>query len=241
MSVAKDELDKLNSCRSGDACTTPLLFSKKMHLLKISSLERLVEEKELIGQTRIDAMLELADRYHHGIGGAKLDSKAASQLFISAAKLGDKYSKAICLQYGYGCEKGDRKAFKLFEELTREGIINIKAEFALGLMYITGGAGIERDNMKAFRLFQNAAKGYAPAQYYLGKCYRDNVCVDENGQPMGKKERDIRALELYRQAEAQKYPLAISGLKDEEMISDLRGVAQNESLKTSGLPPRLNA
>ena len=210
MSVPKD---KLNPSTSSDSNTTPLLFSEKIyfsekiHLLDIESLTKLTQ------QNRIDAMQELGDRYQHGLGGVEKDNKIAAEWFMAAAKQGDEYSQAICLQYGYDGQKDCKAAFHLYKRITCKEM-NAKAEFALGLMYYVGDIEMEKSQIKAFGWFQKAAKqGYAPAQYYLGLCYEMGV-IDEESRLVHKSDK-AKATELYEKAHEQKYFPAKYKLVDE--------------------------
>lgn len=135
---------------------------------------------------------------YHGLG-EEINLKSALNYFKQGAQIEpvepDIYNAmGACYLNGVGGLKADReKAVEWFEKGISKG--SLKAAYHLGLMYLEGSQGINKDPLKAYILIQRAAvqgRPYPDAVYKLGYLY-------ENGIGIPKDEKTAK--KLYEEAE----------------------------------------
>ena len=101
-----------------------------------------------------------------------------------------------CLYGIGGAAKDPEKAFRWFSQTAPDDPAGL---YWLGVCY-DNGFGVERDEDRACRLYQESAAGdYAPALCNLGVCYESGQGVEKNLE---------KAVELYRRAAEQGSDLA---------------------------------
>ena len=122
---------------------------------------------------------------------------------------------AICLTYGYGVAKDEKKAAALNAKAADLG--NGFAMTALGNKY-ANGIGVAKDEKKAVELFRKAAEvGWPGGHLGLGRAYE--------GGGMGLAKDEAKAAECYRKAADMGYAVAM--VKLGTMYADGRGVAKD--------------
>ena len=100
-----------------------------------------------------------------------------------------------CLYGIGGAAKDPKKAFRWFSQTAPDDPAGL---YWLGVCY-DNGFGVERDEDRACRLYQESAAGdYAPALCNLGVCYESGQGVEKNLE---------KAVELYRRAAEGGYPM----------------------------------
>ena len=100
-----------------------------------------------------------------------------------------------CLYGIGGAAKDPGKAFRWFSQTAPDDPAGL---YWLGVCY-DNGFGVERDEDRACRLYQESAAGdYAPALCNLGVCYESGQGVEKNLE---------KAVELYRRAAEGGYPM----------------------------------
>ena len=100
-----------------------------------------------------------------------------------------------CLYGIGGAAKDPEKAFRWFSQTAPDDPAGL---YWLGVCY-DNGFGVERDEDRACRLYQESAAGdYAPALCNLGVCYESGQGVEKNLE---------KAVELYRRAAEGGYPM----------------------------------
>ena len=71
------------------------------------------------------------------------------------------------------CERNEEEAVQLFRLASQQG--HISATFRLGIFYLAGMQGVEKDEWHAYSLIHQAAlQGQADAQYFLGHHYKED-------------------------------------------------------------------
>ncbi|CEP14714.1 hypothetical protein [Parasitella parasitica] len=93
-----------------------------------------------------------------------------------AARLGDPralYHLGECYEFGKGVKPDLATAVHNYQTAA-DRYSHHMSEFRLGMHYLYGGLGLDKDILKAFIYLERAAKGgYPEAQYLLGMMYRD--------------------------------------------------------------------
>jgi hypothetical protein len=95
-----------------------------------------------------------------------------------AKKANNDRATAWCYAAGYGVEKNEIKAARLYRASAEKG--DADAQCCLGTCYVKG-TGVEQDEKEAVRWYRMASEqGLARAQFNLGRCYADGVGVTKS-------------------------------------------------------------
>ena len=98
------------------------------------------------------------------------------------------------LQYANDRQKEAKDEFQTTLELAEEG--DPQAMVQMGLNYLYGNIGIEKNDKKAFEWFSRVPEDSGPGRYWLGLCYAAAIGVPRDFK---------RAAELYRQSADLEY------------------------------------
>ena len=98
------------------------------------------------------------------------------------------------LQYANDRQKEAKDEFQTTLELAEEG--DPQAMVQMGLNYLYGNIGIEKNDKKAFEWFSRIPEDSGPGRYWLGLCYAAAIGVPRDFK---------RAAELYRQSADLEY------------------------------------
>lgn len=127
-----------------------------------------------------EALRQLANCYHHGIGTPQ-NHQLAYRYYKQAAERGGKeeiWMLTVCYEEGIGVAKDLIQAVKYAALAAEKGFV--PAYNYLGLAY-KNGLGTPKNEEKAFRHFKIAADGgLSNGMYNLGVCYREGVHVQKN-------------------------------------------------------------
>ena len=152
---------------------------------KTKTLDELIDLAT--NQNDVNAQKDLAERYFHGVAGAKKNYKKAMAWSIAAAENGDIENQGYLGNYYFTKHKYE-EAYMWYSKLLE--INDSNALTRIGYMYYKG-KGVEKDIAKAIDLFTRACEEdiYAVDAYiYLGDIYYKGIGV----------EKDIeKALDLY--------------------------------------------
>mmetsp|Transcript_13954 Transcript_13954/g.18118 ORF Transcript_13954/g.18118 Transcript_13954/m.18118 type:complete len:407 (-) Transcript_13954:71-1291(-) len=137
------------------------------------------DQKLIEGQTRVARMMR------DGRGTKRPNDKKALQVFRDAARGGDAeafYNIGKLYQSGRaGLVPDDRKTVSLIKTSTKLDRDYMRSQTSMGLVYLKGIAGTEKDFDEAARLFSSAAhQGYARAQYNLGLLHEKGIGVSQD-------------------------------------------------------------
>lgn len=100
--------------------------------------------------------------------------KHVNQTYSTKAK----YELALCLLYGWGCNKDYETALALLSDIANNG--NVEAQRLLGICYYSG-QGVQTDLSKAKLWLKKAAdSGDKEAQYYFNLCNNTNRGISIN-------------------------------------------------------------
>ncbi|GBC08662.1 hypothetical protein RclHR1_00830013 [Rhizophagus clarus] len=90
----------------------------------------------------------------------------------------------VFYRYGFGTEINNKKAFKLFEKVEKNGN-NAMAQCYMGELYIENN-----NEAKAFEFFKKSAdNGFSESQLHIGKCYYEGIGTEVN---------KTKAIEIYK-------------------------------------------
>ncbi len=129
----------------------------------------------------LEAQLKLAGRYYAG-DGIDIDYANAREWYEKSGQQGSGqalFNLALMAEQGQGGPVDNDRAFYWFELATKNGYT--KAHRRLGLLYLSGGIGLEKDYSKALRLLRLAArKDDGMAEYYLSAMYTHGAGVEKS-------------------------------------------------------------
>ncbi|KAI9207055.1 uncharacterized protein BJ171DRAFT_439956 [Polychytrium aggregatum] len=106
----------------------------------------------------VEAQLQLASNYTHGLDGCSIDSKLALQYYLMAGKQGDsnaQYQVGCMYRWGMGVDKDEAEGVHWFEMAAKGG--SAVACEALGTCYASG-KGTDADPSKAMEYYQTAIR-----------------------------------------------------------------------------------
>lgn len=120
---------------------------------------------------------KIGEWWLYGKDRGRRDYQEAYKWYHKSAEQGDKdglYGMGILCMNGLGVEKNFQKAEEYLQQSGAKGVS--KAYTKLGILYYSGGYGLEADTNLAIELWQKAVKlNDVEGMYELGKCYKEGI------------------------------------------------------------------
>ncbi len=197
------------------------LYAKYDYKVAMQWYQRALEcdEKDVVAM----ANMMIGNLYHKGMGVEK-DAEKAFEYFKKSAEMGEMAAMQIIAEFhdkGYGKIAVDFvEAMRWREKLADKG--DIVSSFLVGIRYMVGAEGMERDPGKGLRYIRYAAdRGSAPAQKVILGFYTDK------DNSFGQKTDDVKAFYWLKKMAENKLVLEHQDLAIGDKILDgLRGIIE---------------